>query len=206
MTDDKGRQLMDDKVVDYFNTLDSLYCCQQEFQDQLSAGFFNLSKARYTMGVKAVGALQFDERETTPLATINVNSEGDTTDLFVLVREGSEVSSTNEESGKPRKRGQKCTNKDDTEKEDFDDMDWINDQIKKMGIGSLDGLPTEPKSKPVNQDPLKWFGVLVPQTLRVSQKSFQDAIQLAVEMANLRHKLLTIKNSYQELEKARVES
>lgn len=205
MTDDKGKQLRDDKVVDYFNTLDSLYCCQQELQDQLSAGFFNLSKARYTMGVKAVGALQFDERESTPLATVSVDSDKDATDLFELVRGGSEEGSAKDESGKARQRGKNPTNKDKTEIEDFDDMDWINEQIKKMGIGSLDGLPTEAKSKPANQDPLKWFGVLVPQTLRLSQKSFQNAIQLAVEMANLQHRLLTIKSCYQELEKAQVE-
>ncbi|XP_076656531.1 vacuolar ATPase assembly protein VMA22 [Halictus rubicundus] len=34
-------------------------------------------------------------------------------------------------------------------------------------------------------DPIKWFGVLVPQSLRIAQKRFQESLFLAVRSANI---------------------
>ncbi|XP_015591468.1 coiled-coil domain-containing protein 115 [Cephus cinctus] len=42
------------------------------------------------------------------------------------------------------------------------------------------------------QDPIKWFGVLVPQNLRDAQKQFQSALYLAVQSANISAKMITI--------------
>lgn len=39
------------------------------------------------------------------------------------------------------------------------------------------------------KDPVKWFGVLVPQNLRNSQKRFQDSIYLAAKIANVQAEL-----------------
>lgn len=36
-----------------------------------------------------------------------------------------------------------------------------------------------------SNDPLHWFGVLVPQNLRVAQEAFKKAIHLSIEVANL---------------------
>lgn len=37
-------------------------------------------------------------------------------------------------------------------------------------------------------DPLKWFGVLVPQTLKESQKEFKAALETIVQAAKEQHK------------------
>lgn len=37
-------------------------------------------------------------------------------------------------------------------------------------------------------DPLKWFGVLVPQTLKESQKDFKAALETIVQAAKEQHK------------------
>lgn len=42
------------------------------------------------------------------------------------------------------------------------------------------------------KDPVKWFGVLVPQNLRKSQKRFQESIYLAVKIANVQAELTSV--------------
>ncbi|XP_054270348.1 coiled-coil domain-containing protein 115 [Macrosteles quadrilineatus] len=46
-------------------------------------------------------------------------------------------------------------------------------------------VSSEDKSKNVNQDPLKWFGVLVPTNLRQAQSWFNKALDLSVQSANI---------------------
>lgn len=41
-------------------------------------------------------------------------------------------------------------------------------------------------------DPIKWFGVLVPQNLRNSQKRFQESIYLAAKIANVQAELISV--------------
>lgn len=40
-----------------------------------------------------------------------------------------------------------------------------------------------------SSDPLHWFGVLVPQNMRVAQESFKKAVDLSIEIANLQSHL-----------------
>lgn len=50
------------------------------------------------------------------------------------------------------------------------------------------------KSNEMNEpgNPIKWFGVLVPQNLRNSQKYFQEAIYLSAKIANIQMELIYI--------------
>ncbi|XP_011697219.1 PREDICTED: coiled-coil domain-containing protein 115 [Wasmannia auropunctata] len=41
-------------------------------------------------------------------------------------------------------------------------------------------------------DPIKWFGVLVPQNLRNSQKRFQESVYLAAKIANVQAELTSV--------------
>lgn len=41
-------------------------------------------------------------------------------------------------------------------------------------------------------DPIKWFGVLVPQNLRNSQKRFQESVYLATRVANIQAELTSV--------------
>ena len=40
-----------------------------------------------------------------------------------------------------------------------------------------------------SKDPLKWFGFLVPNTLRQSQSSYRKAVEVTVECANLQNEI-----------------
>ncbi|XP_012063990.1 PREDICTED: coiled-coil domain-containing protein 115-like [Atta cephalotes] len=42
------------------------------------------------------------------------------------------------------------------------------------------------------KDPIKWFGVLVPQNLKNSQKRFQESIYLAAKIANTQAELISV--------------
>lgn len=51
------------------------------------------------------------------------------------------------------------------------------------------------------QNPLKWFGVLVPQSLKSAQKHFQDAIFLSVKLANVQSELNKVTGKTDSLKK-----
>ena len=48
-------------------------------------------------------------------------------------------------------------------------------------------------------DPLSWYGILTPQTLRNAQTNFTDALQVAVELADLKHKMMHCYQNYERL-------
>lgn len=52
-------------------------------------------------------------------------------------------------------------------------------------------------------DPLKWFGVLVPQNLRVSQKHFQESVFLVVKAVNVQAELADVSDQLQRLTEAK---
>lgn len=51
-----------------------------------------------------------------------------------------------------------------------------------------------------NSDPLKWFGILVPQSLKSAQKYFQDATYNAVKIANLKAEHSSLMNEIKTLD------
>ena len=61
----------------------------------------------------------------------------------------------------------------------------------------LDSTNSAVKKKP--KDPIKWFGLLVPQTLRQSQTRFKSAIELTVELANLESQYRSLQVKYKDL-------
>lgn len=50
----------------------------------------------------------------------------------------------------------------------------------------------KPNDEAESKDPIKWFGVLVPQSLRNSQKRFQESIYLAARIANVQAELTSV--------------
>ena len=53
------------------------------------------------------------------------------------------------------------------------------------------------------QNPIKWFGVLVPQSLKSAQKHFQEAVYLSVELANIQAQLQSSINKIKSLKPLR---
>ncbi|KAM9167114.1 LOW QUALITY PROTEIN: coiled-coil domain-containing protein 115 [Mergus octosetaceus] len=67
--------------------------------------------------------------------------------------------------------------------------------------------PPPPKAPPrPPQDPLTWFGVLVPRSLRQAQGSFVEGVRLAVELAGLQGAACCAARRYRELLRGAVTS
>lgn len=58
---------------------------------------------------------------------------------------------------------------------------------------------TENGPRSQSQDPLKWFGVLVPQNLRQGQAWFQKALDLVIQCANIKEELENCQYKYKKL-------
>ncbi|XP_008551436.1 coiled-coil domain-containing protein 115 [Microplitis demolitor] len=49
-----------------------------------------------------------------------------------------------------------------------------------------------------NYDPIRWFGVLVPQSLKTAQKRFQESIYLSTKIANIDSELESIPKEFED--------
>jgi hypothetical protein len=79
--------------------------------------------------------------------------------------------------------------------------DSIIEAVTTVDRDSMNKL-TVSRNKEVN-DPIKWFGVLVPTSLKQSQHAFQKVVDVAVEIVNIRREWLqtfdTLEEEYQKL-------
>ncbi|EHB06076.1 Coiled-coil domain-containing protein 115 [Heterocephalus glaber] len=113
-----------------------------------------VEEARYVMGTKSVGPLQYPSCME-PRVFVRASENQDTMQTFRLVRADAQTP----EEVEPREaalRRRKGPNKS-----------------------------PEPELSAAPQDPLNWFGILVSHSLRQAQASFQDALQLAADIASL---------------------
>lgn len=70
----------------------------------------------------------------------------------------------------------------------------------KVSISSTDSFNIEKSiDKENSDDALKWFGLLTPNVLKQSQKSFQQTIDLALEACKRKENILELKEKIQEL-------
>ncbi|KAM7134254.1 coiled-coil domain-containing protein 115 [Macrochelys suwanniensis] len=90
--------------------------------------------------------------------------------------------------------------------EEIGPQDQVLRQRKGPGKTEAPGPPLEAAPGPPDsqkgassQDPLTWFGILVPQSLRQAQSSFKEGILLAGEIASLQSDLEATRAQYQAL-------
>ncbi|KAK6177456.1 hypothetical protein SNE40_015552 [Patella caerulea] len=173
---------LDETLIEFFTAVKQLYQEQAVLEQYMKDGYLNLSRARYNMGLKAVGALQFNQNAMTALTKVDVNgTEKNSSKPFEITSSQIQKPSKNDEDGGLRKRN---TGTDKSEK------------IENIGI--LKNDDSDIKEETVI-DPLKWFGVLVPQNLRKSQSSFKQAVESVVTIANLKHSIINLQTEYRSL-------
>uniref|UniRef100_A0A673UMN8 Vacuolar ATPase assembly protein VMA22 n=2 Tax=Suricata suricatta TaxID=37032 RepID=A0A673UMN8_SURSU len=148
------RAEVDSLLLQLLQDLEELEAKRAALNSRVEEGWFSLSKARYAMGAKSVGPLQYASRME-PQVCVYISEAQDGLQKFWLVRPSAQ---TPEEVG-PREAALR----------------------RRKG---LTGTP-EPESFPALQDPLNWFGILVPHSLRQAQASFREGLQLAADMASL---------------------
>lgn len=215
---DKINEELDEILLQFFDTLETRMQLQANLDEQLKSGFLQMSRARYSMGIKAIGASQFNEKDMMSLYSVDVVDDNSSTkNKFLLnpqvfVEDKIDGSSQREQTSIDnsnlsglRKRNV-CQQSEQTEK-DTDENKIV--EIETLGQranteevnvhGQEADKKKEKNGKTSLQDPLKWFGVLVPQSLRQSQINFKQSVNTVVQIANIQENLLQLKKQYVEL-------
>lgn len=152
-------------------------------------GYFNLAKARYSMPPQSVGALQYDS-VMTPL--VHVETSWESLSAYEELPAAEYLEFTARRSGGERGRQEKKTAPDETGQQlrrrkpavaESRRDDSIEDLIQRGGAAaekdasSVTGKeeeagPGREQREGGVKDPLRWFGVLAPHSLRHSQQCF----------------------------------
>lgn len=188
---------LDQLTVELFDNLERLHEKREYLNASIRDGHLNLSKARYSMGNKSVGALQYSHKMDCALYHIlgDISKEQSdnalTTFLLEKTLPGKAMETTkadvNEKDEDRNVLRRRKPQKSDTS------SDEITSGIEELSLSKEEKLSGEdPNINGCVQDPLKWFGILVPGCLRTGQKNFQNAIELSCEMVNVEMKVKEI--------------
>ncbi|XP_045695103.1 coiled-coil domain-containing protein 115 [Phyllostomus hastatus] len=148
------RTELDSLLLRLLADLEELEAKRAALNARVEEGWLSLSKARYAMGAKSVGPLQYASHME-PQVCVCTSEEPDGLQKFRVVRAAAQAP---EDVG-PR------------------------EPALRRRKGFTRTPEPEPSSAP--RDPLNWFGILVPHSLRQAQASFREGLQLAAEMASL---------------------
>ncbi|XP_064812211.1 coiled-coil domain-containing protein 115 [Oncorhynchus masou masou] len=188
--------LLDQKLLVFMDQLELLEEKRERLNSLIEQGWFSMSKARYSMGNKQVSALQYGS-EMEPLVRVHTRTL---------------------ESGEAEFQTKRRTLKSPEERQVEDigpkDKEGVRRRVKTQEVPEIDQSDNKhpwtetepaPSSKPEpnpQQDPLKWFGILVPQTLKQAQASFKQVVELSVEVATLQSAVLTTRQQLQMKQKS----
>lgn len=188
---------LDEKLLDFMEQLELLEEKRNAFNSLIEQGWFSISKARYSMGNKQVSALQYAS-EIEPLVCVHTRKL---------------------DSGQVEFHTEKTTHKPNNESgKDLTSVEDIGPQeegVRRRIKPKKDILEKETSEKPTSektselpaikksdqnpqQDPLKWFGILVPQSLKQAQLSFKQVIELSAEIATLQTTILNIREDLKQ--------
>ncbi|XP_029013404.1 coiled-coil domain-containing protein 115 [Betta splendens] len=182
-------QLLDKKLLQFMDQLELLEEKRATLNSLIEQGWFSISKARYSMGNKQVSALQYAS-EIEPQVHVHTRKLSSDESVFCTERlsqnKESDVASV-EDIGSEEGIRRRNKPKDFGEKEA---------QQKTSGEKASKVTPGKRSEQNPDQDPLRWFGILVPQSLKQAQMSFKQVIDLAAEIATLQTAVL---NTRQQL-------
>lgn len=191
------RQL-DEILLRFMDQLELLEEKRGRLNSLIEQGWFSMSKARYSMGNKQVSALQYGS-EMEPLVRVhartltNGEAQFHTEKITWTCTNDLEKESNTVETIGPQEEGvrRRTKAKKDSAAEDEDK----NPASKTIAVGSS-SKPSVSDHNP-QQDPLKWFGILVPQSLKQAQSSFKQVIELSAEIAALQSAVLKTRGELQ---------
>ncbi|XP_043357533.1 coiled-coil domain-containing protein 115 isoform X1 [Dermochelys coriacea] len=200
---------LDERLLHLLGALETLQGKRDEFNRRVEQGWFSLSRSRFAMGCKSVSALQYGAcmeplvrvhargrspgRERGSVVWFPPSSEGESGQVAFQVIPGEWDPSAEAAEGSPAV-------------EEIGPQDQVLRQRKGPGKTVNPGAPLEAAPEPPDspngassRDPLTWFGILVPQSLRQAQSSFKEGILLAGEIASLQSDLQATRAQYRAL-------
>ena len=144
-------------------------------------------QARYSIGVNRVSALQYNEESLKEAAAkVKVTEMQDATDFALVgLQVAPAVIGAKPEGLRQRKQQHHAE---------------ISDRLQELDVDDKSGDGRDEKSTHhAITDPLKWFGVLVPQSLRQSQGCFKSVIDKCCHVASLKASLIVLRGKHTEL-------
>ncbi|KAH0375850.1 hypothetical protein KCU92_g10038, partial [Aureobasidium melanogenum] len=212
MSVDELRDQLDALWEKHLTLLDSYHQAQQQIARHFSSGFFHLAQATFKSTTRVrYGQEYYDDRMQ---ATTRLDASVDDQDLPRLALKVNDTTSPSTKHS---------TNQSSDEKVDEKDEDTPAQQPTPPSTPpteSEEKLPDEQSHENTSEkahdkestqkkvrDPIHWYGILVPPSLRSSQNSFKSAIQdTVVEAANsaqaLRHVNMEIRKLRKDIKKA----
>lgn len=203
---------LDKLTVAFFDNLELLREKREHLNGAIRDGHLNLSKARYSMGNKSVGTLQYSHKMDCALYHVRDDFPDEqpveSSVAFELLKtspgrhiEKPESVSDDIAETKSFIRRRKPEKRDSPGK----DEDLETSAIEEFSLSRPKETPVASSRNSCVQDPIKWFGILVPGCLKAGQRDFQKAIELSCEVVNLEAKAREIIGKFEVLKVRKLE-
>ncbi|KAF2073395.1 hypothetical protein CYY_005308 [Polysphondylium violaceum] len=214
MTAQQQKEEIEKLTTQFFDELEYLNELREQYNELLKNGYFYLAKSRYSMGLKSLGQLQYPENIKSTF-TITIDSDNSLSIHERQDKKKSPSSSSNNTSSsssstttttKRRGGNKESKTKADSDDESSDDESENNNNNQENNENNQDGekKPATPKrgnKELIKKDPIYWFGIMTPSTLKQSQSYFKQSINLSLEMSNKIILLNVIEKQLEELKK-----
>ena len=192
----------------YLTYLDAYTSAQKLLQKHMSAGFLSLARANFNsrVCVRRYGRDYYHERAiATRRVTISVEDEASNPTLEII-QWSPPTTESDIDSEAPVEVEKTGDNEEDVKQ--LPSPPGTPEPEPHQSESDQDTTPSDKETRvPLPSDPLKWFGILVPQALRSSQASFCAAVDEAVAHAanaakNMRSTEAEIRKLRKEMRKA----
>ncbi|KAG5836018.1 coiled-coil domain-containing protein 115 [Anguilla rostrata] len=192
----EASQRLDECLLRFMDQLELLEEKRERLNSLIEQGWFSISKARYSMGNKQVSTLQYGS-EIEPQVHVNARvlengeAEFDAQRVECLRWKYSEKDPMQVEDIGPKEEGVRrrgVTKQEDPKDQPVAPQTYVSKETSPPNQGLSH-----------HQDPLRWFGILVPQSLKQAQASFKKVIELSAEVATLQGTVLATRKELQAL-------
>ncbi|XP_064900457.1 coiled-coil domain-containing protein 115 isoform X2 [Columba livia] len=161
---------LDEALLELLGALEALEKKRGELEGLMREGWLSLSQSRYSLGCHRVSSLQYGATIVPRVTVLPRQDPGGHWDFLEVTGTRDPQQPLGGDDGLRQRRGDPISGK---------------------------GTPTSPPRDP--HDPLRWFGVLVPPSLRRAQENFSRGVAVAVELAGLQGAMTAATNRYRLL-------
>lgn len=161
-----------------------------EIENIMNNGFVNIAKARYIMGSKCVSTLQLPTENSSELKPISTVVRVKSYNHWVY-----KVNRQNMcQSSKDCLKGDGNIGGSEVRKRKGKDVQLIQDEkYQELKTEMTDRTPSSDSDSSVSSiaDPIRMFGILVPQTLKTAQQYFVDVLAIVGKCATIQSEMDT---------------
>ncbi|GBC05397.1 hypothetical protein RclHR1_06200002 [Rhizophagus clarus] len=183
---------LDEALLEYLSLISKYQENWQQISKELEGAFMQLAHTKYTMGPGRLTQDQYDGRmqaATRILISQNLGVEEEEKHYnhqFSLINGHLE----NDENINESESSQSIDNSSILRRRNVKELETKTDNTNKT---------KKPQKKQIIRDPLHWFGLLVPPSLRDSQKHFKQGLVNMVNLLNIRNEILEKEAQYRIL-------